>query len=182
MDINKKIADNTGLIYQQLHRFTLINDPDAESLAYEALYKAVMTYDEASGNSFSTYAVCIIANALRMHLRHLNRKRQLTVISYDEPLSDDEEAKSMLDLLAGNDTAESYVLMKELRGVIDSSIKEVLDSLNDTHRKIIIAWYESDCLMPQREMAKAFGVSQPVVSRAISAFKYRLKMKMEEYL
>lgn len=182
MDINKKIAENTGLIYQQLRRFKLSNDQDAESFAYEALYRAILTYDESTGNNFSTYAVCVIANELRKHLRVLNKKRQLTVVSYDEPLSNKENSSSVLDTLPSSETAEDYVLRLELQGVASAAIHEILETLTDTQRNIITMWYESDCMVQQREIAEALNVSQPTVSKAISAFKYKLKLRMEEYM
>ena len=87
MEVNDKIAANTGLIYKQLTAFNLLYDQDAESFAHEALWRAVKTFDESAGVAFSTYAVCCINNELRKHLRTLNRKRQLDVVSYDAPLS-----------------------------------------------------------------------------------------------
>lgn len=182
MDINKKIAENTGLVYQQLHRFRLVDDPDAESFAYEALYKAVLTYDEKSGNAFSTYAVCIISNALRMHLRSLNKKRQLTVVSYDAPITEDDENCNMLVFLTDNTSAEDYILREELQIEVEKAIQDVLNSLPDTHRAIVQMWYDSDCTAKQQSIASAMKVTQPVVSRALSAFKHKLKIRLEEYL
>lgn len=181
MDINDQIAANLGLVYQQLFRFNLTDDQDAESYAYEALYRAILTYDKASGNAFSTYAVCVIANELRKHLRTLNKKRQLEVISYDVPVSDDNSA-TLVDTLKQAEDTEATVLFKELSGVVAESFNKVYRSLSETHRSIIYMWYESDYKLTQREIASALKLSQPTVSKALSHFKYKLKIELEEYM
>lgn len=185
MDINDKIAANKGLIYQQLARFNLLYDPDAESYAYEALYKAILTYNENAGAVFSTYAVCVIANALRHHVRTLNKKRQLEVISYHDTVSDSANSDDIIDTLLIPDTktdAEAIVLFKELSSVVTVSFKKVLKTLTPLQQDIIATWYTSDCKMTQSELAKALHTSQPTVSKALSVFKYRLKLELEEYM
>lgn len=182
MDINDQIAANLGLVYQQLIRFNLKDDQDAESYAYEALYKAVTTYDAAAGTAFSTYATCVIANTLRMHLRKINKKRQLEIISYDTPLSDDEYAGTVVDTIKQVEDTESTVLFNELSGAVASSFEKVYNALNDTHKKVIYMWYESEYKMTQAEIARSLNLSQAMVSRVLSAFKYKLKIELEEYM
>ena len=182
MDINEQIAANRGLIYSQLYRFKLADDPDAESYAYEALYKAIQTYDANANTAFSTYAVCVIANELRKHLRHLNRKRQLEVVSYNATIQTGTDTISYLDTLYYDTDAESEVLFKELQGVVRESFLKVYNSLNDTHKAIIKAWYDSEYKLRQKEIAELMQLSQPSVSRALSAFKYKLRLELEEYM
>lgn len=182
MDINDQIAENLGLVYQQLRRFKLLDDPDAESFAYEALYKAVLTYDESTGYAFSTYAVCIIANALRKHLRTLNKKRQLHVISYEEPLDRHTDEGHLVDVLVHAEDTESQIMRNELHEVSMEAFDEILETLSDRHRLIITKWYESEFKLTQTEIAKALGISQATVSKALSAFKHKLKVRLEEYL
>lgn len=182
MDINDKIAANKGLIYQQLARFNLTYDQDAESYAYEALYRAIITYDEKAGAVFSTYAVCVIANALRKHLRTLNKKRQLDVVSYNGTASTDSDADDMIVILPDGVDAEAVVLFKELKGVVRDAFYKVLSAMPELQRQAIIMWYNADCKLTQTELAKALRTSQPTVSKALSVFKYRLKLELEEYM
>lgn len=182
MDINDQIAANLGLVYQQLSRFKLATDPDAESYAYEALYKAILTYDKSAGNAFSTYAVCVISNALRKHLRTLHKKRQLYVMSYDTPLTDECDTFTIVDTLMHAEDTESTVLFKELSAEVEKAFNKVYSGLSDLHKKIIAIWYDADCKISQREIADAMHVSQPAVSRAISLFKHKLKMELEDYV
>ena len=185
MDINDQIAENAGLIYKQLSSFNLLYDQDAESFAYEALYKAILTYDKDTGTAFSTYATCCIANALRKHLRTLNKKRQLDVVSYYELISTKENSDELIDIIPQLDTttdAEAVYLFKELQGVVSDAFVKVLRGMSEKHQTVITRWYNSDCKMTQCELAKALQISQPTVSKAISVFKYRLKLELEEYM
>jgi len=182
LDINDKIAANKGLIYQQLTRFNLLYDQDAESYAYEALYRAILTYKGDAGVVFSTYAVCVIANALRKHLRTLNKKRQLEVISYNDTVSADPESDDMLDILSDDTDAEAIVLFKELTDVVAKSFTKVLSTMPELQQKVITTWYDADCKLTQSELAKALSTSQPTVSKALSVFKYRLKLELEDYM
>lgn len=182
MDINDKIAAHLGLVYQQLARFRLTEDQDAESFAYEALHRAVLTYDEKTGNAFSTYAVCCIANALRKHIRHISRKCQLSVVSYDEIAYRDDSGACWLDKIVCANDAETEVLFGELSDVIKKAWLKVYNGLVDTQRKVIYVWYTSGYEMTQREIADILHVSQAMVSRTLSIFKHRLKLELEEYM
>ena len=53
-DINDMIENNTGLIYAQIRRLKLYNDPEAESIGFEALYTAITNYDVTKGYELST--------------------------------------------------------------------------------------------------------------------------------
>lgn len=182
MDINDKIAKNKGLIYKQLRSFQLAYDQDAESTAYEALHKAILTYNESTGTAFSTYATCVISNALRHHLRSLNKKRQLDVISYYTPLSpDDEDSACLVDVLVHPDDAESTIIDMESRATINKAFSEEYTLLSDKHKKVVDLFFDRDD-MTQQEIAKAAGVTQATVSKIISAFRHRLKIRLEELM
>ena len=182
MDINDQIAANLGLVYQQLNRFNLREDPDAESFAYEALYKSILTYDKSTGNAFSTYAVCVIANTLRKHLRTLNKKRQLDVISYDISDGYDDSDGTFLDSIKHVEDTESTVMFHEFSEEVEAAFNRVHGALNDNHKKIIDLWYASDYKLTQSEIAKTLGLSQPTVSKVLSSFKYKLRLELEEYM
>ena len=182
MDINEQIRSNLGLVYRQLHRFRLVDDPDAESFAYEALYKALMTYDKASGNAFSTYAICVISNSLRLHIRNKTKKRQITTISLSTPISNDKGALCLMDTIENRVSIEDTLITEELRKAAKESIKRLLSEANETTRNIITEWYASDCRLTQKEIADKVGVTQACVSRTLSKFKYKLKIELEDYL
>lgn len=182
--INDRIAANTGLVYQQLTRFQMLNDQDAESFAYEALYRAVITFDESSGNTFSTYAVCCISNALRKHLRTFNRKRTLDVVSYHAPITTecDGEDIYLIDVLTNAvDDAETTFICNEECTKIHKAFEAERELLSPLHRKIIDVFYDADGKLSQKEVGAIVGTTQVTVSRAISQFRHRLKNRLEEY-
>lgn len=180
MDINDQIAKHTGLIYKQLAAFNLLYDQDAESFAYEALYRAVTTYNSSNGTAFSTYAVCCINNELRKHLRTLNRKRQLEVVSYDAPLTAD-ESYSLADTLEHPESVEQILLSDEASKRIIAAFKAEYELLIPKHRKAIRMFYGYDGKVTQKEIATSVGVTQATVSKIVSAFKHRVKLRMEEH-
>lgn len=181
MDINERIRQNLGLVYKQLHRFNLVDDPDAESAAYEALYKAIITYDDTSGNMLSTYATCIISNALRGVLRTRGKKRQLHPISLYLTTNEDQD-EYILDKVASSHNVEDIICAKELQVAAKQAIQAVLARSSETFQKIINYWYDTDFKATQKEIADAVGITQATVSRTISNFKYQVKLELEDYL
>ena len=180
MDINDKISEHTGLIYKQLHTFQLTYDQDAESFAYEALHNAIITYDGKAGTAFSTYAVCCINNALRKHLRSLNKKRQLEVVSYDAPAILDEDSPTLIESIPQALTVEDALLCTESCSFIRSAVTEEYEKLSEKHR-LIVRLFLTKSDMNQQAIAKSAGVTQATVSKIISAFRYRVKQRLEEY-
>lgn len=183
-DLNKMIKDNEGLVYKQLHRFNLVGNPDAESLAFEALFKACLNYDKSTGNTFSTFATCCIYNAIGMHLRQVSKKRQLQVISYNTVYSIDDhgDEHELLEFIDGGERADEQTLRQELvinvRRVINESIEQVN---SDIQKRVLILWRDSEYSMSTLELAKRAGTSQSYVSRIITNFKASLKPKLEEF-
>ena len=182
MDINKLIEDNMGLVYKQLHRFNLINNDDAFSFALEALSKAAQTYDDSKSVKFSTYATTCVYNAIAWYLRESARHSKYQPLSYDEPLTDDSSA-TFVDMFNTASSPESEYLTKELYEYLWRAFDKVYSELpNDTAKQIISAWKESSFTASQTEIANSLAVSQAHVSRALSAFKHKLKKEMEGYL
>lgn len=182
MDINDKIAQNKGLIYKQLSSFQLTYDQDAESIAYEALHTAILTYNSNAGAAFSTYATCVINNALRHHLRTLNKKRQLDVVSYYTPVSPNEaNSACLVDVLVHPDDAETILLSKELHATVRKAFSAEVKLLSPAHKKVVKLFYTSDS-MTQQAIASATGFTQATVSKIISAFRHRLKIRLEELM
>lgn len=160
----------------------MTDDQDAESFAYEALYNAILTFDETKGNAFSTYAVCVISNALRGHLRRLHKKRQLEVVSYYEMLGADEESGYLLDTLKQTDDTETIVMSNVLSQEVRKAYNEVLDGLSGKHKRIVVMHYDEEPRKTQQEISKTLGISQATVSKTLAGFKYKLKIRLEEYM
>lgn len=182
-DINNTIKNNVGLVMNQLSKMHVTFDPDAESIGYEALYNAALTYDPSKGAAFSTYATCCIYNALGSYIRTMRKKRQLDTVSYNAiAFSEDGSDHEFLDFLTDHNDAEKCVMRQELNHKVLEVYKIVYKSItNDKHSTIIQAWHESDYCMSNKELADRVGVSQPYVNQIINTFKHNVRKKMEAY-
>ena len=179
LDVNELILNNKGLVYKQLHRFYLINDPEAESQAFWALHNAIVTYREADGVLLSTYATCCIYNALGCYVRKMHNKRQLDTVSYNAQLY---ESIEMLDTLPDPTTTEDTVLRTELVMITRKTISSIYaNTASDLQKSVLRLYIDSDYNMTATSIAKSVGVSQSYVSQILSEFRNKLKKKMEAY-
>ena len=180
MDTDKLITDNMGLVYAQLKRFNMLNDDDAYGYAVDALINAARSYDDSRSVKFSTYAMACIYNGLAMYMRTVRKRRH--EISYDVEVRDTD--LTLRDLLpdTGPMPDELY-LDKELHVMVRKAIDKVLSEFtNKTSVDIIEYWRDTGFTARQADIAAALGIAQPTVSRALSAFKYRIKCELEEYV
>ena len=74
-DREQKIIDNMGLVHYVLHKYfpLYIDNQDNIQNGYVGLIKAVDSFDESTGNTFSTYASRCIFNEILMDLRRQNK-------------------------------------------------------------------------------------------------------------
>lgn len=178
-DINKIIKDNTGLIYFELNKFHLVNDPEAISIAYEALFNAICTFDDSKVAKLSTYATVCIYNALGSYLRTINRQRQIEEVSYHNELEDG----STFETLLGECTVEECVIKDETKSTVTTAVNmsyKMLD--NPKHKEIVIMWIKSEYTISTTDIAKETGVSQSYVSQVLNKFKYSLRKRLEGYV
>lgn len=168
--IEELIALNFGLVQTQLSKFYLLNDPEALSLSYEALYNAILTYKHK--NKFSTYATVCIYNSLGSYVRKLNNQ-----INSNTEVTEDEE----LHMLSCADPADKQLLVNEGIKYINKSVNETIaDIKNESHAIIVETWVDSNYTKSHTEIAKELGCSQSNVSSVIRRFKVLLKQKLEE--
>lgn len=181
-DINAQIASNVGLIFKQLKKFNLARDPEAESIGYEALYNALLTYDQSKNIQFSTYASVCIYNALGSYVRTLNKQRQLEVVSYNNiAFSDDGTEHEFVDFISADTDLASDFMHRELLVLLVQEFNNLYDELtNDKHKSIVSLWRDSEYEASMVSIAKEVGVSQPYVSQVINSFKFNLRKRMEE--
>lgn len=182
-DINKIIQSNTGLVFNQLKHLKVLFDPDAESIGYEALYNAVLTYDDSKGIKFSTYATCCIYNALGSYIRTKKKKRQIEEVSYNNiAFNDDGVEHEFLELFCSNDSVDSGIIKAEVVSKVCEVYQYVYNRLtNEKHKAIISAWHTSDYTLSNNELAEYAGVSQPYVNQIINTFKYNMRKRLEEF-
>lgn len=181
--INAMIAKHTGLIFKQLNRFNLAKDPEAESIGYEALYNAILTYDQSKNVRFSTYASVCIYNALGSYVRTQNKQRQLEIISYNSTAySEDGTGHEFADFISAPSDVEQDFMKKDLHRIVREEFQKQYDMLTNEKHKIIIAlWHKSEFEASMVSISKQAGVSQSYVSQVINGFKFKLKKRLEEH-
>lgn len=181
-DMNALIQKHLGLVYKQLHKFKLVQDPEAESIAYEALYNAIKNYDSSKGTAISTVATVYIYNALGSYVRSLNKQRQLIVISYNNLLClDDSDEHEYLETLADDFDMEKDLVDKDVHRIAMETFDSILNTItNAKHKTIITIWRDSEFTAQTTDIAKQIGVSQSYVSQTLNNFKFRLRTKLED--
>ena len=152
---------------------------DLISIGTIGLIKAVNTFDVEKKIRFATYAVRCIENEILMVLRA--EKKLVNEVSLEEPIGKDTEGNEILliDILYNDEEnvfndAMDKINSKKLRSAID-------DCLTDREKEIIILRYglkDGNCI-PQREIAKQFGISRSYVSRIEKKALEKLHSYME---
>lgn len=170
--ITELITLNSRLIGSVLKRFGLIHDDEAVSYGYEALYKAIKTYDHST--KFSTHATVYIYNRLGSYVRHLNTKIRTNTVLCD--FSD------MINI-ASNDSVENryeaQCRLEEINKAVDITMK-LHKSVKQ--KRILEIWIGSNFSATSTTIAMITGVSQSYVSQTINKFRTLLKDKLREVL
>ena len=175
--VNELIILNYGLLNRQLAKFYLYNDPDALSYAYEALYKAIITFDPAKNHQFSTYATVCMYNRIGSYIRSLhNNAVELTY--YEESVNAD--GSTLLDVIDNGVRADDETIMKDT--VIEALIivDDIILTLNSTQRRIAYAWRDSNFVLTHALIAEQVGCTQSYVSQVIKRLNKLIKNKLEE--
>lgn len=182
--MDQLIADNMGLVYQQLHRFNRINDEDAYSYAMEGLFKAASTFDPNRGLQFSTYATTCIYNALMMYLRTVRKNNHLVVVSYNAPIDEsDNDSNELSEFIATCESPEDTLVRQEKVRIIINTVECLIASTSSSvQRQILQLWWQSYCTMSQTELAEKSNTSQATVSRTLAVFRHKLRQELEEFL
>ena len=179
-NIDIMISDNTGLVYAQLNRFNLTRDQDAESAAYDALYRAALTYKPSKGVEFSTYATCCIYNALASHLRSIKAQHSVEIVSLHDTVSfNDGKTTERIDSICVDNSIESTFVKKEKSELFWIAINNAKARLtNEASIELVEAWIASDFTTKQKDLAIVANVTQSYVSTAISTFKRYLREEL----
>lgn len=180
-EIDCLIQQNIGLMVTILKQYNLLHDPEAESIAYEALWRACVNYDETLGYKRSTLIITYLKNALGTYLRTLNKQRQIKTVSYNNiAYSDDGTDHEFLELLSDSDSIEQQFMKEVLHKRLREVYHEVAATLNGKKRAIIEEWKQSEFEATNKAIATATGVSQPYVNQVIAAFKEKLRKRLKE--
>lgn len=170
MDVS--IKQHIGLLKSLLKQYNLENDTEAQSIAYESLWKALKDFDASLGHKQSTLITVYIKNALGTYLRSLKRQQRIQIISYNNLVDNEVE---YLSVLTNYETAEDAALQRLSYLNVREAYNATLSTLSDRKKRIIKEWADSGFKKTNNDIAQSVGVSQPYVNQVIAEFKQKLK-------
>ncbi len=180
-EIDYLIKQNIGLMVNILKQYNLPHDPDAESIGYEALWRACVDYDKTLGYKRSTLITIYVKRALGSYIRTLNKQRQIETISYNNiAYSDDGTDHEFLDLLSADESVEQQIMKDMFHQQVMEVYHEVAATLDGKKKAIIDEWEQSEFEATNKAIADATGVSQPYVNQVVATFKQRLRKRLKE--
>jgi RNA polymerase sigma factor (sigma-70 family) len=180
-EIDCLINQNIGLMVNILKQYNLFRDPEAESIAFEALWRACEDYDESLGYKRSTLITIYVKRALGSYIRTLNKQRQIETISYNNiAYSDDGTDHEFLDLLSADESVEHQIMKDIFHQQVMEVYHEVAATLDGKKKAIIDEWEQSEFEATNKAIADATGVSQPYVNQVVATFKQKLRKRLKE--
>lgn len=161
------IESNLRLVAYVVKKYRKENkdSEDFISIGTIGLIKAVNSFNPEKNIRLATYAVRCIENEILMVIRA--EKKLVNEVSLEEPIGKDAEGNeiSLIDILAND---EESVFLEALKGIHQQKLYGAITScLTKREREIILLRYGllDKNPMPQREVAKKFGISRSYVSR-----------------
>ena len=151
---------------------------DLISIGTIGLIKAVGTYSGKKSTRLATYAAKCIENEILMSIRASRRVRQEISLSLPIGVDKDGNEISFNDIL-GTDTDE-IIDSIDLKIQVSNLRNALKEALTEREQTVVIARYGLDGSepKPQREIARALGISRSYVSR----IEKKALDKLKEYL
>ncbi|MCD8041315.1 MAG: RNA polymerase sporulation sigma factor SigK [Clostridia bacterium] len=138
---------------------------DLLSVGSIGLIKAINTYQEGKGTRLATYTARCIENEILMLIRA--GKKHKNNVSLSEPVGVDKEGNelTLIDLLAEKEDSVYSQVEKSIQR--DKFVKLLKEILTEREYTIISMRYglQGGSPVPQREVAKALGISRSYISR-----------------
>lgn len=162
-DREQKIIDNMGLVHHVLHKYfpLYIDNQDNIQNGYVGLIKAVDSFDESTGNTFSTYASRCIFNEIAMDLRRRNK--------YAKDIS-------LHAVLAEGDTRDDPLTIEDVLSYEDDYtplyIQEFVQCLDE--REITILGYLMDG-KTQKYVSDYLGMTRSNICRIVKKMRSKWK-------
>lgn len=159
------IIKHEGLVYYTLDMLNCKYSDEAISIGYEALWRAIETFNENYGTKFSTYAVTCIRNAIWDMYR-----AQKEIDDHEFFLEDLQRELGRCDpALDSPEPTERHLIVQE-------AVDETLKKLSGKKRQIVVTWIGS--MMSATAIAQEVGCSQSYVSQIIGQAKYMIKKEL----
>lgn len=159
------IIENEGLVYYTLDLLNCKYSDEAISVGYEALWRAIETFDISKNVKFSTYAVTCIRNAI------WDMFRAQKEVSDNEVFLDDLQYE-----LGRGDAGIEKPEPTEQYLIVQEAVDEALKKLKGKKKQIAITWISSK--MSATAIADEVGCSQSYASQTISQVKNLIKKEL----
>ena len=155
---------------------------DLISIGTIGLIKAVGTYSGKKSTRLATYAAKCIENEILMSIRASKRVRQEISLSLPIGVDKDGNEISFNDIL-GTDTDE-IIDSIDLKIQVSNLRNALKEALTEREQTVVIARYGLDGSepKPQREIARALGISRSYVSRIEKKALDKLKEYLKDYI
>ena len=154
------VEKNHNLIYYALNKFSVPAE-EYYGICAIGLCKAACTYN-SQASRFSTYALSVILNEIRMGKRQERKQAKLNYISMDEEWETTKECSVTLhEILSTKMDVEDEIISFKLPDILTPDEMRVVKYLYMDYK--------------QKEIAEIIGVCQPVVSRRIKSIKNKLR-------
>lgn len=161
----QQILEHEGLIFYTMDMLNCKRTDEAISVGYEALWRAIESYDSSRNTQFSTYAVTCIKNAIWDMYR-----TQKEVATHEIFLEDLQVELGRRDTeMEKPEPTERYLVVQE-------AVDDALKKLKGKKHQIAITWLTS--MMSATAIADEVGCSQSYVSQTISQVKNLIKKEL----
>ena len=147
------------------------------SIGLMGLIKAVDTFDINREVKFFTYALRCIDNEVLTFIR--KNKTHKEHVSLTSPISTNKDGNEMFlkDILMDSD--EDFVFSIEEKELYDE-VRRVIENLPEREKQIIMLYFGFNCEpLNQNEISSQMKISQPYVSKIITATLKTIKLQLE---
>ena len=151
---------------------------DLISIGTIGLIKGISTFDGSKGARLATYAARCIENEILMYFR--SQKKTAGDVSLSDCIETGKDGTmlSLMDVLCDEEDLFDRVSTREMTGKLRLAMEK---TLTDRERQVLILRYGLfGCrALPQREVAKACGISRSYVSRIEKKAMEKLRLALE---
>lgn len=155
------ILSNQGIVFSVMKNLRIpLTDEDMFQTGTIGLLKAINTFDDSRGYSFSTYAFPIVRNELLMAFRKSKRSVIVAFSLDDNADIGNGESVPYAEMIADGKDYEENVVNSMLA-------QQIFESLGSREKHIFTMFFIEN--RTQSEISKALGISQSYVSRIISS-------------
>lgn len=165
-DIDQLLQKHRRLVYYMLTNYKQLNNQEAESAAWEALWDAINMFDVYSTTAFSTFACTYIGNAIKGVLRkqHSENKHVYTFSYFEDSL----EVICIVEPADAHSTA-----------FIEEAFRTFVATKSGKIRDILLAWHSSEFTDTVTNIAVRTGTTASYVSRVQCTFRAYLSGKLK---